>query len=189
METREDIISVLVTDHRDAEEVFGRLEVLQAAGDGEAKALAERMLAGLARHAAAEREHLYPAVRQHVAGAGPLVDQELIGHAEIERTMKRLARLSPSDADFWPALGLLMTQVREHVRGQESDLFPRLRAACPQERLAELGAKARRTQQAAPSRVRPAPQERPEARPATGPATGPLDRVRAFFGRRGKHHA
>ncbi len=60
--------------------------------------------------------------------------------------MKRLQALSPVDAQFWPTMHELIGEIRHHVADEENDLFPKLRAACSEERLQErsLGARTRR---------------------------------------------
>ncbi|GAA2632513.1 hypothetical protein GCM10010307_25920 [Streptomyces vastus] len=58
------VITELVTDHREVEGIFGRIEALPP-GDKDRKVYADQATMELVRHSVAEEEYLYPAVRQY----------------------------------------------------------------------------------------------------------------------------
>ncbi|MFI7643338.1 hemerythrin domain-containing protein [Nonomuraea sp. NPDC049400] len=188
----QDVIAVLVTDHREVEQMFTELEQLRgpAQADGQTheqvKTLAERAVIELVRHSVAEEEYLYPTVREHVPGGGKLADQEIAEHAEAEQTMKHLEGLEPADAEFWPTLQRLMSQIRQHVAEEENDLFPRLRQACPPDQLIELGGKVEQAKKMAPTRPHPAAPDTPPANKLLAPGTGLVDRMRDALTGRGR---
>ncbi|MFI7129444.1 hemerythrin domain-containing protein [Nonomuraea sp. NPDC050153] len=186
MGTQQDVIAVLVTDHRAVEQMFAELDGMRGEIGEEAKILVEQVVIELTRHSIAEEAHLYPAVREHVQGGDKLADQEIAEHSDAERTMKRLEGLEPGDAGFWPAVDLLMSQIRAHVREEENDLFPRLREACPPEELRELGAKVERAQKIAPTRPRPAAPGASPAGKLTALGAGLVDRIRDALTGRGR---
>ncbi|MEV1175096.1 hemerythrin domain-containing protein [Nonomuraea sp. NPDC049784] len=186
MDTQQDVIAVLVTDHREVEEMFGELEHMIGGIAEPAKTLAEKVVIELVRHSIAEEEYLYPAVREHVPGGDKLADQEIAEHAEAERTMKRLEALEPNETDFWPTVELLMSQIRQHVREEENDLFPRLRESCPPEQLTELGGKVQQAKKLAPTRPHPAAPDTPPANKLLAPGAGLVDRIRDFISGRGR---
>ncbi|WP_433431781.1 hemerythrin domain-containing protein [Nonomuraea sp. CA-141351] len=182
MDTQQDVIAVLVNDHREVEQMFGELEHMTGGIGEPAKTLAEKVVIELVRHSIAEEEYLYPAVREHVPGGDKLADQEIAEHDEAERTMKRLEGLEPNENDFWPTVELLVSQVRQHVREEENDLFPRLRETCPPEQLTELGDKVQKAKKLAPTRPHPAaPANKLLARGA-----GLVDRIRDAITGRGR---
>ncbi|WP_327585237.1 hemerythrin domain-containing protein [Nonomuraea sp. NBC_00507] len=150
MSEQQDVIAVLVVDHREVEELFSRLEHMVGRIDEKAETLAEQVVIELVRHSVAEEAYLYPAVREHVPGGDALADEEIAEHAAAERTMKQLEGLESSDTAFWPTLERLMDQIRHHVREQENDLFPRLRQACSEAQLLELGGQVTRAKKMAP---------------------------------------
>ncbi|MCK2215734.1 hemerythrin domain-containing protein [Actinomadura sp. ATCC 31491] len=186
MADQRDVISVLVTDHREVEQMFTELEGMRGAIGERPKLLAENVVIELVRHSVAEEEHLYPAVRQHVTGGDKIADHEIAEHAEAERTMKDLERLEPGDEEFWPTLDRLMTEIRHHVREEEDDLFPRLREACSQEELEELGAKVERAKKTAPTRPHPSAPDTPPGNKLLAPGTGLVDRLRDALTGRGR---
>ncbi|MFG3440808.1 hemerythrin domain-containing protein [Nonomuraea sp. NPDC047897] len=185
-EQQRDVIEVLVTDHREVEQMFSELETMVGAIGERPKTLAEQVVIELVRHSVAEEQFLYPAVRKHVPGGDKEADHEIAEHAEAEETMKRLEALEPGDAEFWPTLEELMRQIRHHIQDEENDLFPRLRAACTAEELTELGAKVERAKKVAPTRPHPSAPDTPPANKLLGPGTGLVDRIRDALSGRGR---
>ncbi|MER7504449.1 hemerythrin domain-containing protein [Nonomuraea pusilla] len=186
MNAQQDVIDVLVTDHREVEEMFTRLEALTGTGGEEAKTLAEKVVIELVRHSVAEEEYLYPAAREHVPGGGEVADHEIKEHAEAERTMKDLERLEPGDAEFWPTVHRLMDEIRHHIREEEGDLFPKLRQACTPQQLVELGEKVTRAKKLAPTRPHPSAPDTPPANKLLAPGAGLVDRLRDALTGRGR---
>lgn len=166
--------------------MFARLELMEGRAVDEAKALAEQVVIELVRHSVAEEEYLYPAVRKHVPGGDETADHEIQEHAEAEETMKRLEALEPSDAEFWPTVDRLMVQIRHHLDEEENDLFPRLRQACSEEQLVELGGKIQRAKKLAPTRPHPSAPDTPPGNKLLAPGTALVDRMRDALSGRGR---
>ncbi|MGW6731000.1 hemerythrin domain-containing protein [Streptomyces sp. NPDC055013] len=179
------VIDELVTDHREVEEFFGRIEALPS-GDKDRKLYADRATMELVRHSVAEEAYLYPAVREHVAGGNVIADREIDDHSRAERLMKDLEGCDADDPDFDRLIGMLMTEVRSHLADEEQNLFPRLRAACPPETLDELGDKVRQAKKLAPTRPHPSVPDTPPANKLLAPGAGLVDRLRDALSGRGK---
>ncbi|MGA5760606.1 hemerythrin domain-containing protein [Nonomuraea bangladeshensis] len=186
MAEQRDVIEVLTHDHREVEQMFSELEDLRGAIGERPKLLAENVVIELVRHSVAEEQYLYPAVREHVPGGDELADDEIAEHAAAERTMQDLEQLEPGDDRFWPVLDRLMAEVRHHLREEEDELFPRLRAACDQEQLEELGAKVERAKKTAPTRPHPSAPDTPPGNRLLMPGAGLVDRIRDALTGRGR---
>ncbi|MGW5176236.1 hemerythrin domain-containing protein [Streptomyces sp. NPDC004082] len=180
-----DVIRELTTDHEEVEELFTKIEELPS-GDAQRKQYADQATMELVRHSVAEEAYLYPAVRRHVPGGDALADQELQDHAAAERTMKDLERCRADDPEFDPLMSRLMTEIRTHVADEENNLFPRLREACSQQDLEELGDKVRQAKKTAPTRPHPSAPDAPPANKLLGPGVGLVDRMRDALSGRGK---
>lgn len=180
-----DVVEELKTDHREVEELFGRIEQLPS-GHVQRKEYADLVTIELVRHSVAEEAYLYPAVREHVRDGDALAERELEDHAEAERTMKDLERCEADDPEFDRLIAQLMTQIRQHVRDEESNLFPRLSEACSVEMLEELGEKVRMAKKTAPTRPHPAAPSKPPANKLLAPGLGLVDRMRDAMTGRGK---
>ncbi|MFJ3718436.1 hemerythrin domain-containing protein [Streptomyces sp. NPDC090057] len=179
------VIQELTTDHREVEEIFGRIEAMPP-GSGERKKLADQATIELVRHSVAEEAYLYPAVRKHIEGGDALADKELQDHAQAEQIMKDLEGLDADDARFDTLMTRLMSEIRSHVADEEQNLFPRLQAACPPEALDELGEKVRKAKKTAPTRPHPMAPDKPPANKLLAPGAGMVDRLRDAMSGRGK---
>ncbi|MFG2177589.1 hemerythrin domain-containing protein [Streptomyces abikoensis] len=180
-----DLIGELTADHLKVQRLFERVRAA-APGGTERKELTERAAIELVRHGALEKQHLYPAVREHLPGGAEWEERELAEHADIERVLAELERREPAEEEFDLLLLALVERVTAHVLEEEQRLFPRLQAVCPAEVLRELGEKVRAGRATAPTRPRPpAPRAEPAVRPLV-PGTGLLDRVRDFLTGRGR---
>ncbi|MFJ6793217.1 hemerythrin domain-containing protein [Streptomyces sp. NPDC091268] len=180
-----DVIAELTTDHREVEEIFGKIEALPS-GNARRKELAEQAIMELIRHSVAEESYLYPAVREHLADGDSLADKELEDHAAAERIMKDLEGCEADDARFDALMTQLMAEIREHVADEENNLFPRLRDACSAEALGELGDKVRTAKKTAPTRPHPSAPDTPPANKLLAPGVGLVDRLRDMMTGRGK---
>lgn len=141
----EDVIDVLLEDHREFEKLLGRL------ASGRNSALAGVLTATLVRHAIAEEEYIYPTVRDHVTGGDRIADRGMAQHAQIAETMQQIDATEPTDPERERLIVALANEVRRHVRHDRTELFPRLRAACTRSHLAWLGERVAGLRHAGPS--------------------------------------
>ncbi|MFF4957675.1 hemerythrin domain-containing protein [Streptomyces sp. NPDC001222] len=179
------VIDELVTDHREVEELFGRIEALTP-GDKDRKIYADQATMELVRHSVAEEAYLYPAVREHLADGDTVADKEIEDHSDAERIMKELEGHEADDPEFDRLIGMLMAEVRSHIADEEENLFPRLREAASPETLDELGDKVRRAKKTAPTRPHPAAPDTPPANKLLAPGAGLVDRIRDALTGRGQ---
>ncbi|MBV7694702.1 hemerythrin domain-containing protein [Streptomyces sp. TRM70350] len=179
------VIDELVTDHREVEELFGRIEALPP-GEKNRKLHADQVTMELVRHSVAEEAYLYPAVREHVPNGDALADKEIDDHSKAEQIMKDLESCDADDPEFDRLIGMLMTEIRAHVADEEENLFPKLRAACSPQALDELGDKVRQAKTMAPTRPHPSAPDKPPLNKLLAPGAGLVDRVRDALTGRGK---
>ncbi|MFE1440475.1 hemerythrin domain-containing protein [Streptomyces sp. NPDC058739] len=179
------VIDELVTDHREVEQLFARIEALPP-GAEDRKLYADQVTMELVRHSVAEEAYLYPAVRKHLPNGDALADREIEDHSKAERIMKDLESCGADDPRFDALITSLMTEVRAHLAEEESTLFPGLRASCPPEALDDLGDKVRMAKKAAPTRPHPSTPSTPPANKLLAPGIGMVDRMRDALTGRGK---
>ncbi|GAA4909272.1 hemerythrin HHE cation binding domain-containing protein [Stackebrandtia albiflava] len=175
--TGHNLIDVITKDHREVEAVFTELEGRLGTPEHR-RDLADHVIAELVRHSVAEEMYMYPAVREHVPGGGEIADHEIEEHAEAERIMKRLEDIPATDPGFETTLNELTGAIRHHVEEEESDLLPKLAAACSREQLEELGEKVIRAKKIAPTRPHPSAPDTPPANMLLAPGAGLIDRLR-----------
>jgi hemerythrin superfamily protein len=173
----QDVIDILVTDHREVETLFVELETRQGTPEYR-RQLADVLIAELVRHAVAEEAYVYPTARKALPDGDQIADHEITEHADAERTMKDLEAVDPSDPRFDELLAHLTSTIRHHVQDEESDLFPRLRAATAREEMVELAGKVTAFKKIAPTRPHPSAPDHPPANKLLAPGTGMIDRMR-----------
>jgi hemerythrin superfamily protein len=132
----------------------------------------------LVRHSVAEEMYMYPAARKALPDGDQLADHELEEHAEAEEVMKAIEGTEATDPKFDEMVRQLIKDIRHHLKDEETDLLPKLRAACDTERLRDLGEKFARAKRMAPTRPHPSAPDRPPANKILGPGMGLIDRVR-----------
>ncbi|MBO1413289.1 hemerythrin domain-containing protein [Streptomyces sp. FH025] len=178
-------IDELMTDHREVEELFARIQAMTGGGQ-QLRDAVDEVTIELVRHSVAEEQYLYPAVREHLQGGDRLADKEIADHGRGEEILKKLEQVRTDDPRMSPLLQQLMDEVAAHVQDEENNLFPMLRRACTAEQLNELGDKIRRAKSIAPTRPHPAAPDSPMASKLLAPGVGLVDRARDFVTGRGK---
>jgi hemerythrin superfamily protein len=179
------MIDELTGDHREVEEIFGRIQET-IVGSQQLRDLVDEVTIELVRHSVAEEQYLYPAVREHIQDGDRLADKELADHSRVEQILKQLERMNTDDAQLSLLLQQLMDEVAAHVQDEENNLFPLLRQACTPEQLDDLGNKVRRAKAMAPTRPHPSAPTSPTASKLLAPGVGLVDRARDFVTGRGK---
>ncbi len=179
------VLEELMTDHREVEEMFARLQAMTGQGQ-ELRDLIDEVTIELVRHSVAEEQYLYPAVREYMEGGDRLADKEIQDHGRVEKILKQLEKMDTGDAQMSPLLQQLMDEVAAHVQDEESNLFPMLQRTCSTEKLDELGDKVRRAKAMAPTRPHPSAPSTPPANKLLAPGVGLVDRARDFVTGRGK---
>lgn len=182
-----DVFSILTHDHREVEELFGKIEQTPQSSHDERRRLVDQAIIELVRHSVGEEQYLYPATRQYVPGGDEIADRELSEHNRAETVMKELEQADAADARFGELLGQLMRDIRQHVQEEENELFPQLSQHTDRETLQDLGQKVSSAKESAPTRPHPsAPSERPGLMKVLGPGAGLVDRARDALSGRGQ---
>jgi ribosome-associated toxin RatA of RatAB toxin-antitoxin module/hemerythrin superfamily protein len=174
--TGEDVIDILVTDHREATDLL--LQVRTATDRSMRRDLTDQLISELVRHAVAEEMYVYPAMKEHLADGEAAVEHDVAEHKELEEEMKKLEDVDPSDPRFDSLLQQLEATLADHVADEETEQFPKLRASIPREQLVELGQKVQTAKKLAPTRPHPAAPNAELFHKVVGPGVGLVDRLR-----------
>jgi len=171
-----DVIDILTADHR---EVRALLQEITTAADPETRRdLADIVITELVRHSVAEEMHVYPVMRELLPDGEQAVAHDTEEHKEIERTLKDLEGTKGADPRFDQLVASLTSTLEDHIRDEEADQFPQLRARVPQERLVEIGEKVEAAKKAAPTRPHPSAPNSAPFHKMVGPGVGLVDRLR-----------
>ncbi|MGW0994297.1 hemerythrin domain-containing protein [Streptomyces sp. NPDC002520] len=178
------VLEELMTDHREVEEIFGRIQAVT--GGQELRDLVDEVTIELVRHSVAEEQYVYPMVREQIEGGDRLADKEIADHHRVEKLLKQLESTDADGPQMSPLLQELMDEVSAHVQDEENNLFPMLRQVCSSKALDELGDKVRRAKAMAPTRPHPSAPDTPPANKLLAPGAGLVDRARDFVTGRGR---
>lgn len=141
-----DALELLHRQHEEVDALFDRLAELQGKAMEEAhipdrKELADSIVKHLSIHSGIEQEHFYPEVSDALSDGEEVADHSLDEHREIERLLAQWDGMSPDNVDFDGIFRGIVAHVREHVREEEEQIFPRLRERVDAAELRRLGGK------------------------------------------------
>jgi hemerythrin superfamily protein len=173
-----DAIALLKEDHRDVKELFRRYRGLGAGATRRKAQTMERVVRELSVHAAVEEQVFYPDVKAEVRGTKRLVDHALHEHQELKENLAKVQRLEPGSEEFEATMRTIIDDVTEHVKEEETELFPKVRQAKSKRELLDMAKMMRTAKKAAPTRPHPKAPSTPPGNIIVGAASAALDRAR-----------
>ena len=124
-----DAISLLTDDHENVKAMFEQYEGLGERAMVSKKKLATQICTELTKHATAEEEIFYPAVRAAGKDKEDLVDEATVEHASAKDLIAQIMEMD-SDEDLFDAkVKVLSEMIEHHVKEEEEEMFPKARAA------------------------------------------------------------
>lgn len=168
-----DLAELIAADHRAVEALFDRLD----ADAGDRKEVVEELVKALSRHAVAEEQVVYPALRA-AEGGDLLADHAIDEHQVVKDALNRVDGGKPDDENVASSLTTVMEEVRLHANREEAELLPALRAAVGDERMVELGRAYVEARDKAPTRPHPHAPNTPPGNVVAGAVAAPVDKVR-----------
>lgn len=137
------------------------------------------------QHEAVEEQYFWPTVREALPDGGELADHAVRQEEGAKHLLDELEHADPADPGYETLLADVIRDGREHIRYEETRVWPKLAAALPAEQLEELGAQMARAKKAAPTRPHPRTPSSPGAQKTAGAGAALMDRIRdAVTGRR-----
>jgi hemerythrin superfamily protein len=170
-------LNLLQEDHHRVNELFDRYQLLHPKEADRKRELAAEIIRELSIHASIEEQLFYPTLRKKVARKGSAVLRALEEHHLAKWILSEIQRADPHNERFDAKMGVLITNVREHVREEEEQLFPALREALSESDLEKLGDLLARAKRLAPTRPHPYAPDTPPANVVVGIAAGLVDKT------------
>ena len=126
----------LTAEHRLTLKVFDAIEATDDTGTVKRAALLMNLKHMLAKHALQEENVIYPALRD--AGQQEGADQLNHEHGYVKQYLYELGEI-PKDSSAWlDKVRAFRADIEKHMREEEDDLFPRLKATVSAEKNKEL---------------------------------------------------
>jgi hemerythrin-like domain-containing protein len=173
-----DAIALLKSDHREVAALFRQFERAGAGASRTKQRLVEEIIEALSRHAGIEELVFYPAVRREVKGAASDVLEAIEEHHVVKVLLSELEGMPPTADRFEAKVTVMIENVRHHVKEEEDELFPRVRARLGRARLLDIGDEMRAAKSTVPTRPHPYTPDEPPANAIVGGAVAVLDRAR-----------
>lgn len=125
-----DAISLLIEDHENVKSMFEQYEALGDRAHVTKKRLATQICTELTKHATAEEEIFYPAVR--AAGGkdkDDMVDEAVVEHASAKELIAQILAMEADEDLFDAKVKVLSELIEHHVQEEEGEMFPKARKA------------------------------------------------------------
>jgi hemerythrin-like domain-containing protein len=124
-----DAISLLTEDHENVKAMFEQYEGLGDRAKASKKKLATQICTELTKHATAEEEIFYPAVRAAGKDKEDLVDEATVEHASAKDLIAQIMEMEASEELFDAKVKVLSEMIEHHVKEEEEEMFPKARDA------------------------------------------------------------
>lgn len=131
-----DAIALLKADHAAVSNLFADYEKSRSAS--KKKALVAEICTALSVHAQIEEEIFYPDV-EGVLRDKKLLPEATVEHAGVKDLIAQIEADVPGDAMFDAKVKVLSEYVKHHVKEEQNEMFPKVRASSLD--LVELGAR------------------------------------------------
>ena len=172
-----DAITFLRDDHKTVELLFRRFEKAGDRAYVEKRQIVDRIIEELSVHAAIEEQVFYPVARATVPDTERIALESLEEHHIVKWLLAELADLNPGQERFDAKVTVLIENVRHHVKEEETDFFPLVRAGLGRSALAEMGDALATAKKTAPTHPHPRAPDVPPANALVGAIAGVVDRV------------
>jgi len=120
-----DGVALLEADHRTVEKLFARFKMAKSSRDK--GSIGRKICDELTIHTQIEEKIFYPQARKHLRDE-VMVNEAVVEHAHLKELIRDLEAMKPSNEMYTADMKVLMDYVKHHVKEEESELFPKLRA-------------------------------------------------------------
>jgi len=145
-----DAIVFLKDEHNQMRRLFREFE--QAKDAGRRGTAVTAIIEALTAHTYIENECMYPQVRQLVPDLESDILESYEEHHVADVLTAELAAMRPTDEHYEAKATVLMENVKHHMEEEESEWFPKVRAAMGRKQLQELGEQLVALRKKAPTR-------------------------------------
>lgn len=120
----------LAAEHRMTLGLFDKLQESEGNASGRRTMLLMQLKHALGKHALEEENAVYPALRE--AGMSAEADALNSDHGYVKQYLYELTDLVKDNAAFQAKLAAFRNDIERHIRREEDELFPKLKAALDQ---------------------------------------------------------
>ena len=118
-----DAVALLKQDHDEVKAMFKQYEELGDRAFASKQKLAEKICLELTKHAIAEEEIFYPAVRAKAEDGDDMVDEATVEHASAKDLIAQIHAMDPHDDLYDAKVKVLGEYIDHHVKEEEQEMF------------------------------------------------------------------
>jgi len=171
-----DVTEIIIEEHRLVDALGDRFQT--ETNEKERAGIAHNIIKLLSIHAVCEEAALYPWMRKNLPKGDQLVDHAIKEHQEIKEDLYKLDQMTIDQPGYASQLMKALKDTQHHVKEEESDLLPSIKAKSSPQELDQMRTDFLRAKMMAPSRPHPSAPTQPPANKIVGAATAPIDAVR-----------
>ncbi|ABW13388.1 Hemerythrin HHE cation binding domain protein [Parafrankia sp. EAN1pec] len=168
----DDVVGVLLRQHAHVRDLFA--DIQSTTGEHKKQAFDE-LRALLAVHETAEEMVLRPVTAEADRTVAEARNRE---EDEATQVLRVLEKMDVNSSEFDRRLAEFEKAVSDHAEHEESEEFPRIRAARTEDQLEHMGRRLRTAEKIAPTHPHPSTAGSPAAQWTIGPVASIIDRVR-----------
>jgi len=126
----------LIAEHRAVLKLLDAIEATDDSAVARRKLMLTQLKHALAKHAIEEENVIYPALRE----AGKIAEADALNseHGYVKQHLYELDNMPAGSASFLATIRTLRGELEEHMKDEEEQLFPQLRASLSDEKNAVL---------------------------------------------------
>ena len=124
-----DAIALLTEDHENVAQMFEQYEALGDRAHASKKKIATQICTELTKHAIAEEEIFYPAVRADGKDKEDLIDEATVEHGSAKELIAQILDMEPTEDLYDAKVKVLGELIEHHVKEEEEEMFPKAREA------------------------------------------------------------
>ncbi|KAI8826019.1 hemerythrin HHE cation binding domain-containing protein [Fimicolochytrium jonesii] len=175
------IVDAILKDHKEIQAYYEQY-LANTDNPTEQEKWANQLRWEIARHSIGEELIVYPAYEKHFPNGKALADKDRAEHQQVKNDLYTLQSLTPGkDADFDPLIAKMMRELRAHIKHEEEEDLPKLRAALSQKDAEYMGRQFETTKNFVPTRSHPSAPDKPPFETLAGLLAAPLDKLRDAF--------
>lgn len=122
-----DVVSILKEDHEDMKNGFKYFDQICNRQTEDKKQLADGLCAFFMRHAIAEEEIFYPAVRQSIRHSRDMINEAIVEHACAKDLVAQIQVMQPDEELFNAKVKVLGELIEHHIQEEEEEMFEKAR--------------------------------------------------------------
>jgi hemerythrin superfamily protein len=187
------VFDVLRKDHEEVKRALTELEGGPTAASGAGtdqltarERLVEELIIEESKHEAVEEEYFWPAVREHLPDGDELADHAIEQEQAAKYVLNDLIGVKPDDPKFEELVSRFISDGREHIDYEETNVWPEMEKALSAAEAEDLGEKIEQGKKIAPTRPHPHTPPKPGILKAAGPPVAAADRARDAVTGRGR---